>query len=333
MAEKFDQISEPLKSQLDTIYRTFLDDEKVQTKYREYIKRYPGIKKKEQRKLFKLSILKCVSAKRILQPRYYPFISCYSEHSPHYNDSVQLLKLIKCGKHACVMEGLLEFTLPRSTTVVRKPVIVKWYQSPKRNISYECDAYRKLEKIGCPVPWYSTCYRVWDNPVLVMEKLVNLGPSDNEYLLGIHVLNQLRFLHSFAVHCDIKPQNIMKRETEQGNEYLLIDYGGISRERLRDEAGRVYPAYRRWVWSEKWSSQKSHVRNQPVTCKADFIELGYTMQAIQNWRKSRSRNDGEYKTGFVGKLDKYMAYVRGRMDETIDVDDKHYDALIRILSK
>ena len=323
MAEQYDSLTKPLRSQLDNIYRSFIENEKVQKIYRQYMKRYPGLKKKDQRKYFKMSILESISTMEILEPKWYPFVSCYSDHDHH--GAIQLLKLIKCGKHACVVEGVLEHR-SKLGKVINKPVIVKWYQSVKRNITYEAEAYQKLKDMDCPVPWFSTCYRVWNSPVLVMEKLANLSPNDNEAVMGVHVVDQLRYLHTFAVHCDIKPQNIMKRRTEAGNEYLLIDFGGISRERLGD-------GFRRWVWSERWSSQPSHTKNQQVTPKADFIELGFTMQAVANWRKAKARVDGEYRTVFKGRVKKYMEYVMNEIEDGAHVKDKHYDALIRILSK
>lgn len=326
MVEQYELLPGNLKSQLDNIYRSFIDNEKVQKRYRQYIKKNSGLKKKDQRKYFKMSILETMSTMEILQPKWYPFISCYSEHENSHHGSIQLLKLIKTGKHACVIEGLLEYTLGKSAKVMHKPVIIKWYQSAKRNITYECDAYKKLEELGCPVPWFSTCYQAWNSPVLVMEKLANLSPNDDECIMGIHVIDQLRYLHTFAVHCDIKPQNIMKRKTENGNEYLLIDFGGISRDRLGD-------GYRRWVWSERWASQESHVKDQQVTCKADFIELAYTMQAVANWKKTHTRNDGQYKTVFNSKIKKYLDYVNTQIEDGIRIKDKHYDNLIRILSK
>ena len=244
MVEEYDQTIEPLKEQLDNVYRSFLDNKKVQELYRQRVSKYKHsnssshsksstLKKKDQRKLFKISVLQSISPMEILEPKWYPSIGCYSDHDEAYHGQIQLLKLIKKGKHAFVIEGVLEHSPnPKSTKVVQKPVIVKWYQSPKRNITYESNAYKKLEELGCPLPWFSACYRVWDSPVLVMEKLINLAPNDDEYMMGIHVINQLRFLHTFCVHCDIKPQNIMKRETDDGIEYLLIDFGGISKERL-----------------------------------------------------------------------------------------------------
>lgn len=61
--------------------------------------------------------------------------------------------------------------------------------------------------------------------MLVMEKLLPLDEYDDEAEIAIQLLtNQLPYLHTFAVHADLKPDNIMKRNKKDGSiEYFIID--------------------------------------------------------------------------------------------------------------
>ena len=65
--------------------------------------------------------------------------------------------------------------------------------------------YFKLRHMKCPLPWISSSFKLLDKPVLVMEKLLSLGEDDDEFQMAIDVIDQLRYLHQFAVHNDIKP--------------------------------------------------------------------------------------------------------------------------------
>jgi hypothetical protein len=224
--------------------------------------------------------------------------------------------MLKEGDHVRVVSGSSQGI----------PLIIKWYLSHKRTIEYEANAYRELRSMGCPVPWFSFSYYCYGEPVLVLEKLQPLDSSDNEYTLGIHVLQQLRFVHRLGVHCDIKPQNVMKRQLQNDDGsldvyYFLIDYGGLTRERLGY-------GYRRWLWSPLWTSQRSHTPNQITTYVNDFIELGYTMRALQNKRAHGSY--GNFKHHYHGRLRMYMDYVH-HLDPKRRQDNV-YDELIKILS-
>lgn len=336
MCEKYEELSKPLKYQLNIIHENFFENEDVIEKYLEYIKKYNIRNKRIRAKYFKLAILETIQFIQMMDSTWFDYVFCYSDHGKNHGN-VYLKKLLKQGTHACVLRGQLKRYISDKEQV-ENDVVIKWYKSKNKNITYESNIYERLDSMDCPVPWYSTCYKIWNEPVLILEKLERLSHVDNPYKMGIHVIDQLRYLHTFGVHCDIKPENIMKRLTTDldtghrtgdrtGNcEYLLIDFGGVATQKL--DYG-----YRRWVWSEKWTSQASHTKDQLVTYKADFIELAYTIQAMLNWSsKKKTRRHGTYKVMRTRKMKMYMDYVENKIDDTKPSKDKYYDTLIRILS-
>ena len=200
------------------------------------------------------------------------------------------------------------------------PIVVKWYQSNKRDTLYEIGIYKKLRHLKCPVPWFSSTYEFWNSPVLVMERLQGLTKEDDEFEVAIEVIKQLRYLHQFGIHNDLKPGNIMKRMQNGKPVYFMIDHGGVATQPLGY-------GYRRWIWSPKWTCQRPHASNQITTPKHDFIELGYTMKTMQNW----TTGDNHIRSGFTDKLAKYMDRVV-RIDEK-NVTGKDYDDLIELLKE
>jgi serine/threonine protein kinase len=266
------------------------------------------------------AIFEKISARFFFDTEMFSSVYCYSSKGDH----ITLNSLIKSGKHACVMGASLPIRVDERN-IRNVPVVVKWYQSEKRDVSYESKIYARLYEAGCPTPWFSTKYRFWEDPVLVLEHLASLDPSDDPYALGIAVLHQLTYLHKFGIHCDLKPQNIMKRvdERDKSVKYFVIDYGGVSLEKL--EYG-----YRRWIWSPKWTCQPSHQSGQVVTPVEDFIELGFVMKAIKNWNKSGKREDGDCKSNYHGRLRSYMDRVK-RIDRH-RVKESDYIDLAKILA-
>ena len=331
--EEYHKLPSPLKSQLNEIYREFSSNTNVKDCYRKLMSELPKklLSRIAERSMerssekydkalkilvFHLAILKTISPFDMLKPIWFSKLYCYSDHSDHLD--IYLNTILKTGQHASVFEAVMG----------KKPVIVKFYQSTRRNITYEINIYNRIKEMGCKVPWFSSCYYVWNCPVLVMEKLSSLSKSDDEYRVGYEVLKQLWRLHTFAIHSDIKPQNIMKRKTGSKCQYLLIDYGGVAMEPLEH-------GYRRWVWSRKWTSQIAHESKQIVTAKNDFLELGYTMRALQVWRKplrqkSHDEDDeDEFKRDFEGKLVDYMERVE--LIEDHNIKKRDYVDLLRIL--
>jgi serine/threonine protein kinase len=259
-----------------------------------------------------LEILDSLTAWQMLTDRWIDKIPCYS-YSGH---TIRLLSFLKSSKSAKVLTGIIEGPYPRE-------VVVKYVASKKHTIDDEIDHYRRLDKMGCFLPWYSDEFFYWGARVLVVEKLEPLGPYDDEYRVGRHILRQLRYLHRYGCHSDIKPLNIMKRRKKRGKgryEYFLIDYGGVATVPLKE-------GYKRWIWTEKWSSQEPHAKNQVITPTQDFIELAYVMRAIQNWReqapnKRDKYNDGDFKDlKYRGRLKKFVNLVnKGCVDHKELID-------------
>lgn len=139
--------------------------------------------------------------------------------------------------------------------------------------------------------------------------------------MGIQILNQLKIAHQICIHNDIKPDNIMKRG-EIICEYFLIDWGGATTKKLGY-------GYERRVWSPKWTSQPMNQPEQLTTAVNDFIELGFTMQAIQNIRKGLPNKQNLFQYNFKGKIKTYMQRINSINRKNIVARD--YDDLISIL--
>jgi len=309
-------LPEPLKKQLSKLEDRFREDSEIKSLanglYRKAYKHhgkssYRSLNLDLRRIAFRMAMLKAIPSDMLLESKWFPYVSCYD----HRGHTVRLEKEIAQGRHVYVISGKLDNEIP---------VVVKWYQSNKRDTLYEISIYKRLRKMNCDTPWFSSSYRFWDFPVLVMEKLQSLTKEDNEFEMMIQIIKQLIDLHTFGIHNDIKPGNIMKRVTNGVSKYLLIDHGGVATQRLQY-------GYRRWIWSPKWTCQTPHASNQITTAKHDFIELGYTAKTMQNWRTG----DDRIRKGFTGKLAKYMDRV-----EQINVKDvrpEDYQDLIKILEE
>lgn len=208
------------------------------------------------------------------------FLCCY-----HFlkNKTLPLGKILSIGKNV-----ILRYT-------INERLIIKWFRKNSLTTSYEIDIYNKLKSLGCSLPYFSSKYRFWNDPVLILERMEELTEKDDYVKLGVHVLEQLEYLHTFGVHNDIKPNNILRLN----NRYYLIDYGGVACRPFKN-------GYLRWNWSSRWTSQKIHGRKQVTTPRNDFFELGYTMNALEH----SLRRDFEVRNDFSPKLQKYMDYVR-----------------------
>lgn len=312
ITQNYKNLPEPLKEQLKIIESYLIENPRIKDIYYKSLSKLKSQNDEKQIKqiLLHLICLKELSPLKIFESYPINLLFCYSNNG----NIIKLMDILKRYKRSIIISGKLN----------NIPVVVKWYQSFKRDIQYEMDIYQKLSKLGCKLPWFSNEYKFWNNPILVLERLKPLDMYDDEYKIGRSVIKQLLYLHTFGVHCDIKPQNIMKTLTQ--TKYLLIDYGGVAMEQLGC-------GYRRWLWSRKWTSQQSHEKNQIVTPINDFIELGYTMKAIQDWRKDKSKKINTYKckSGFTGRLAIYFRKIH-TLDHHKLTNSDYYD-LINILSK
>lgn len=312
------KLSDSLKEQLSTLESHFFNNTKVLKQYRRYVKKNNDrimqtleTTDNIESILFHTAVLDTISPRVLLEPKWFEEVYCYHE-SCDPDKRIYLKKLIKTGKHAIVIEGVYR----------GHPIIVKWYNSGKRDTNYEIDFYRKLKKMGCDLPWFSNKFYFWGQRVLVLEKLESLSGADNAYQIGSDVISQLWLLHKIGIHCDIKPGNIMKKIINGRPKYLLIDYGGVTQEPLGH-------GYRRWIWSPKWTSTPKGQPNQIVTAYVDFLELAYTMQAVINWYKIG--HDGDYKKHYTGRLKHYMNYLNSMDQNNICKHD--YKKLIKILAR
>jgi hypothetical protein len=201
--------------------------------------------------------------------------------------------------------------------------VIKWLSHKKKSIEYEINVLVLLKKNNVKLCTFNTEYTFWDEPVLCMEKLTKLNGSENEHEIGRQILQTLKIIHKFGVHCDIKPDNIMKKN----NEFFLIDYGGFTMTKLKH-------GYYRKCWSNRWTSQNRQ-HNQITTYKNDLIELTYTLNAIAMSKHNipYKQNDIKYISSRNKKLYKYFNTIKS-IDDTNNYDDIMYiyDILIQIFS-
>lgn len=119
-------------------------------------------------------------------------------------------------------------------------LVMKW---DKDNVSHkEVENYLKIKQLGgsvpdlAPEPMFWKCF---GKPVLIMEKLLPLDTTDDEFELGRQlIMTQLPYIHQFAVHLDLKPDNIMKRAAKTASEppkYFIIDMD-LATEKLENGA-------------------------------------------------------------------------------------------------
>lgn len=234
---------------------------------------------------------------------------CYSKDN---TETIRIKKLLTTHKNTVVLVGKYN----------DKSVIIKYYKSEKRDTTYEMSIYKRLDKMGCKLPWYSTKFLFMGSKVLVMEKLYKIDKHDDIYSMGKSVVSQLSYLHRFAIHNDIKPGNIMKRKNDSGSEdkysYFLIDFGGVSTEKMKY-------GYRRWIWTASWTCQPRGQKDQISTPKHDFIELAYTLNYIHN----KCDKEG-FKEICPECLGKYYKYIRrlGKSDYH-DIDYRHVAGLLK----
>ena len=271
----------------------------------------------------------------LLHKRYYDIIYAYEEEGRYVEIDSHM------GKRRSDRVRLFNCTL--YNPIEKKspvPVILKWYQSSKRDTEYEVSVYAKLRDLKCKVPWFSSSYMLWKTPVLIMEPLVPITGHDDVWEMAAQCVQQLRIVHKIGVHNDLKPGNIMKRKftdkSERGVdrgewEYLIIDYGGLTSEKAKDGVG-----YIRHVWTPKFTSQKRHEKNQVTYERHDLIELGFTVKGLLNERiegkdtkRNKRKNPLPVRDDFTGRLLDFM-YRVGQIDER-NIKPKDYDDLILIL--
>jgi serine/threonine protein kinase len=269
--------------------------------------------------------IKSIPILKLLENRkLYKYLFCYNtkEESPHGN--FYMIDQITSGDHVCLLSGWISFV------DVKVPIVCKYYKSIKRTIEHEVSCYRKLRAMGCEIPWMSSSYKLLGESVLLVERLHTIDSTDIPENIGIDVLKQLQHLHTFGVHCDLKPGNIMVRRRDYECyvddpktccKYVIIDHGGTAIEKLEN-------GYRRFTWNPKFTSQEKGIKNQIATPINDFIELGYTMCFLDN-NKNNTMKKFDHRKDFNGKIKKYMDIVLA-LDHK-NIPDDIYSNLIKVL--
>ena len=290
----------------------------------------------------------------LLNKDIYDSVFCYHFHPKRPN--VFLTNKIAKHRHSIIMEGFIDNKDSTDESEPKKiPVIVKFFEHGSHDVSAEIKVYEDLRNRKCSTPWFARNYEFWGESVLVMQKLELLDTSCDEYKVGVDVLNQLKCLHTFGVHSDIKPSNIMYDEIKNIN--YIIDHGGVSRKKYGY-------GYLRHTWTHGWTSQKVRPvddQDRPLpqitTAYHDLKELGFTLRGIQIAKEKESRlsnvdnssNDSDDdlahgrirlsmkdgidnpQKGFTGKLNKYMDRVT-KINRTEKITPEVYQELIDILS-
>lgn len=339
LEERLNQLTPYFVRSLDPLIDICHTYERVQKQYVIICDRY-GIHSNSSIPAFKLAIFEALNPLDLMDPAWFKLICCYSPERCHPQPRLggiapsqhRFIILNKCikpgkpGKSVRVMEGDICVDADGKQRC-NIPVVVKLYQSERhieRNTSHEMAIYSKLKDVGCPVPWVSQKFLFWEQPVLVMRKLDVLDSTDDEYEVASQAIEQLEYLHKFAVHSDIKPGNIMKLWNDgEGIRYFVIDYGGATTIKFKD-------GYQRWIWSPRYTSQPRGEKQQVTYPKVDLLELAYTMRELQLIRSRDRHNETDIKTGFKGRLKRYVKQVE-RLSNHPSADD--YRALRSLLSK
>lgn len=310
----------PLQKQIDALYSQLAKHAAVEqflrnmTSYRRgrHIEAYPleRLSRAQLRRLVCFSIGRALTCLQVTKDRHWAReVFCYADGL----ENVQLGKEIARSDHVALFHGRFE----RSG---RRCVVKMYYNrrpSRLRTTAFENEVY---DKLGGPAPCISTAYHCWGTPVLVLEPLRDLRYGHEDiYKIGTDVLQQLFKLHTFTVHSDLKPRNIMRR----GRDYVLIDFGGCAVERYKH-------GWRRRTWTRDYASQK---RGHSIVIgpKQDFLELAWTLNALQ-YRKDRDRLPW-LRTHFQGRLRRFVQYVQALPDDAAQVTEHHQRALLRILQR
>lgn len=325
--ERWDQLPEVLKLQIDILSDKLKKKQRVRDEYKIWeplaktitIKRGVFAGEDAKKILLASCIFKNVSAMSVSRPSNISILECYNNRG---EPIIKLTDILYEGSHVKL------FKAKYKDDEKRQDIVVKIYErrDSKYNTQFEIDQYKKLE---FPSPSINLeCY-LWGIPVLVMRTMNKLSPDDDENEIGIQILKQLYLLHQFTVHSDIKPQNIMREiSTSKGVPvYRLIDFGGCARERMGN-------GFQRRTWSAKWTTQKR--RRIETSPKYDLLELGHTLTAIKYTRQTKKpRYPNQYKRKFDGRLKKYMDYVNLIDDSVTPYNgyEEHYKKLIHILNR
>jgi len=94
----------------------------------------------------------------------------------------------------------------------------EWVVKASKDIWKEQNVYQMIrERGGVTLDFPDGLWYYGKEPVLVMERLLPLDHYDDEFEMARQILTtQLCYINTFAVYGDLKPDNIMKRNTPSG---------------------------------------------------------------------------------------------------------------------
>lgn len=160
--------------------------------------------------------------------------------------------------------------------------VVKWEGGGTETEMKEEKHYNTIERLGGTVPERLKGYYVLGISVLVLEYLEALDITDNPIEVGRQLIgNQLKYIHVFGLHNDLKPDNIRKRRGGDPPTYFIIDMD-------LDTTPMPGGTFRRNHWTPFYHSQPFVPLDISYgSYRADFIELGSVMNqmiAARNYR-------------------------------------------------
>jgi len=324
LRDKYKQLEPECRRQIKALLKYFDKDPKILASARSLKPR----DEKERRYALALAIKNMPLLALLENKHIYKSLYCYNtkEGSPH--GKFHFIDQITSGDHVCLISGYIAY----GDTKV--PAVCKYYKGSKRTIDYEINCYKRLAETGCEIPWMSSSYRLLGERVMIVERLHTIDTTDKPAALGIDVLKQLQYLHTFGVHCDLKPGNIMVRRSgyecyvadpEKCLKYMIIDHGGTAIERF----GK---GFKRFIWNPKFTSQLKGEKDQVTGPYYDFLELGYTMTWLDADRRKVNMKKFNHRTTHRGKFKQYMNELDKYKDDPFTLPDDIYARLINILS-
>ena len=302
---EYANLSSSVKKQITNISKIYRNNSDIVKLQNEIIKKRNNSDDTAQ-DTFNLALLQKYNTKSLIED-HYKLLECYSDVD---DDKVKLTRIIKKKRHAVIVEG----------TYNARRVVVKYYEKDDKGFdtNFEINIYKKLHKLGSKLPWYSDKFMILNKRVLVIEKLEKLDKTDNINKIGTSIVAQLSYLHTFAMHNDIKPDNIMKKTIDGKREYFLIDYGGVSIEKF-------CCGYRRRIWTEDWTCQKKGEHDQLTYPKHDFTELAITLNFIHNGFSYK-----DYKTICKNHLGKFNSFINKLNKQNYsEIDYNHVVSLFK----
>lgn len=143
----------------------------------------------------------------------------------------------------------------------------------------EIEKWKILENNGAQIPKIVSGFKILDFPVVVMEKLNALEPSDYNQKLIISIVNYIERILPIGVNNNLKPSNILKRVEKRSTSpmssenpettYLVADVTMMTTKE------KDY-GYQRFSWSPSWTSQVVDL-DTITTVKNDLLEFGYVL--------------------------------------------------------